>query len=99
MGTAAEMHDRGQQFPLGSTGRLIWTMVSTFIDGLIGFYCARKHRDDERKWTDIGLEAIHSLRKWEVSSEWNFSNKLYLLEAEYYFLRGDDERAMVCYNA
>ena len=33
------------------------------------------------------------------SSEWNFSNKLYLLEAEFYFLREDDERAMFCYHA
>ena len=33
------------------------------------------------------------------SSEWNFSNKLYLLEAEFYFLREDDERAMVCFQA
>jgi tetratricopeptide (TPR) repeat protein len=39
------------------------------------------------------------LRKWVQSSEWNFSNKLYLLEAEHYFWRGDHERAIAFYNA
>ena len=73
--------------------------MSTFIDGLIGFYFARKHRADESEWTDVGLAAIRSFRKWVTSSEWNFANKLYLLEAEYYYLKEDHERAMSCYNA
>lgn len=74
-------------------------LVSTFIDGLLALFYARKHREDEAKWTDIGLNAIRSFRKWVKKSDWNFANKLYLLEAEFYFLRNDDERAMVCYQA
>lgn len=97
--TAAKMYDLNQSFPMGSTGRLVHIIVNIFIDGLIGLFFARKHREDEAKWTEAGLDAIRSLRKWVKSSEWNFSNKLYLLEAEYYFLKEDDERAMVCYHA
>ena len=33
------------------------------------------------------------------SSAWNFSNKLLLLEAEYYLLRGDGHRAVAAYEA
>lgn len=80
-------------------GRLTGSIVSIFIDGLIGFFFARKHLEDEEKWTNVGLEAIQTFRKWAVSSDWIFSNKLYLLEAEFYFLRDDDERALVCYHA
>ena len=65
----------------------------------MGFFFARKHGEDEAKWTSVGLEAIESFRKWVKSSEWNFANKLYLLEAEYYFLRGDDDNAMARYTA
>jgi len=98
--TAAEMYDIFEaHFRVGNNGRLSGIIVGSFIDGLIGFYFARKHGQDETKWTDIGLDAIRSLRKWSKSSEWNFSNKLYLLEAEYYFLREDTERAIACYKA
>jgi len=99
MDAAAKVYEQSQDFPIGSTGRLVNILVSIFIDGLIGFFFARKHRDDEAKWTNVGQDAIKSLRKWVRSSEWNFSNKLYLLEAEFYFLSEDDERAMSCYNA
>ena len=74
-------------------------LISTFIDGLIGFFFARKHQEDEPKWTTIGLEAVQSFRNWVQHSNWNFNNKLLLLEAEYYFLRGDEERALFSYHA
>jgi len=97
--SAAKMCELSQDFPIGSTGRLTGSIVSVFIDGLIGFFFARKHLEDEAKWTNLGLDAIQTLRKWVKSSDWNFSSKLYLLEAEFYFLREDDERALVCYHA
>lgn len=99
MDTAAKMFDLHQKFPGGSTGRLVPLIVSIFIDGLIGFFLARKHQEDEEKWTNVGLDAINSLKKWVKSSDWNFSNKLSLLEAEYYFLKEDDDRAMSCYTS
>lgn len=100
--TAANAYDICQKFTLamGPTGCGVIHLVTVFIDGLIGFFFARKHREeDEAKWTTIGNQAIQSLRKWKLTSEWNFSNKCSLLEAEYYFLMGDDERAVACYNA
>lgn len=98
MDTAAKFHDLYQNYPIGPTGRTVNILINVFVDGLLGFFFARKHREDEAKWTNVGIEAIRSLRKWVPSSEWNFSNKLYLLEAEYYFLKEDNERAMVCYH-
>jgi len=95
--TAAQMHDLAQNYPIESGGRLVSAIVTIFIDGLIGFYFARKHGDDE-KWTTVGLDAIKSLRKLAERSNWNFTNKLHLLEAEYHHLKEDHDSAMVCYQ-
>ncbi len=73
-------------------------LVNTFIDGLIGLYFARKHRDDEAKWTNVAETAIALVSKWAKTCPWNCSNKLSLLQAEYYFLK-DDNRAHGCYKA
>jgi hypothetical protein len=35
-------------------------VVGTFVDGLIAFYFARKHRSDEAKWTAIGEDVMVS---------------------------------------
>ncbi len=80
------------------TGRTTFFFISTFIDGLIGLYFARKHQEDEAKWTRVAEKAIEIMKKWTNSSSWNFSNKLYLLQAEYFFLKNDD-RAYACYKA
>jgi len=95
---AARASDLCTSFLTPTTGRQIGIIVSFFIDGMIGFFHARKRNEDEAKWTNVGKESINLLRKWVVSSEWNFSNKLFLLEAEYYFLNGDDERAVDSYH-
>ena len=62
--TAAKAHDLTKEFSMGSTGRHVNVIVSTFIDGLIAFCIARKHREDEEKWYNVGIETIQSLRKW-----------------------------------
>jgi hypothetical protein len=74
-------------------------LVGTFIDGLIAFYFARKHRSDEAKWTAIGEDIMATLQKWEEGCTWNFRNKRLLLEAEYNFLKGDDQMTLNCYTA
>jgi tetratricopeptide (TPR) repeat protein len=79
------------------TGRTSLFFASVFFDGLIALYFARKHRKDEAKWTEAAENAIELMKKWAKSSSWNFSNKLYLLQAEYFFLK-DDERAYACYK-
>eukprot|EP00984_Skeletonema_dohrnii_P030217 scaffold21542_cov121-Skeletonema_dohrnii-CCMP3373.AAC.2 len=81
-----------------TTGRTSFFFISTFIDGLIGLYFARKHREDEAKWTHVAEKAIELMKKWTDSSSWNCANKLYLLQAEYFFLQ-NDERAYACYRA
>ena len=73
-------------------------LITAFIDGLIGLYFARKHRDDEAKWTGVAETAIEHMTKWAKSCSWNFANKLSLLQAEYFFLK-DDEQAYSCYKA
>ncbi|KAL7521042.1 hypothetical protein ACHAWX_005737, partial [Stephanocyclus meneghinianus] len=97
MDIAAEMYDLTKQFPLCSTGRIVSDLVSTFIDGLIAFYFARKHHSDEAKWTVIGEDVMASLEKWEEFSTWNFSNKRLLLAGELNFLKGDHPMTMQCY--
>ena len=79
-------------------GRSLFFTITTFIDGLIGLYFARKQRDDEAKWTSVAETAIALVSKWAKSCSWNFANKLSLLEAEYLFLK-NDERAYSCYKA
>jgi len=101
--TAAEMYDQCEKYTklMGPTGRLVSAIVGMFINGLIGFYFARKYDGKDReKWLLIGKDAIQSMRKWTAScSGWNFSNKLYLLEAEKYFVEDEKERAVACFNA
>ena len=80
-------------------GRSVPVLTSVFIDGLIGFVFARKRGEDESKWTNLGVHATQTLRKWVKISEWNFSNKLHLLVAEYHFLKGDEDRALASYHA
>ena len=79
-------------------GRTLFFLVSTFIDGLIALYFARKHREeDEAKWTSVAEKSIELMKKLAKSSPWNFSNKLFLLQAEYFFYK-DDDRAYACYK-
>jgi len=78
-------------------GRGLLFYVMTFIDGLIALYFARKHGGDEAKWTKVAEKSIESLNELAQSCSWNYVNKLYLLQAEYYFLK-DDERAYACYK-
>ncbi len=73
-------------------------LITTFIDGLIGAYFARKHLMDEPKWTCVAQASITLMSKWAKSSTWNFANKLSLLQAEYFFLKNDG-RAYACYQA
>jgi len=102
MDEAAKHYDLHQELTAScavqaTTGRTSLFFVSTFIDGLIALYFARKHRKDEAKWTDVAEKSMELMKKWAKSSSWNFSNKLYLLQAEYFFLK-DDERAYACYK-
>jgi tetratricopeptide (TPR) repeat protein len=99
MNAAADFFEMGLNFPIGGNGRLVSIIVGVFIDGLIAFYYARKHRSDENRWAEIGNGVINLMEVWAKASDWNFSNKLFLLQAEYFFLQGDERAALQKYNA
>ena len=98
MSAAADFFELSLSFPIGGNGRLISIIVSVFIDGLIAFYYARKRRSDENRWTEIGNGVLNLMKVWVKASDWNFSNKLFLLQAESFFLRGEERSALKKYN-
>ena len=58
-----------------------------------------KAEKNEKEWLIAGEAAIKLLRQWASSSTWNYLNKLCLLEAEFYFYKGDEENALEKYDA
>jgi len=41
---------------------------------------------------------MNLMETWSKHSDWNFANKLYLLQAEHFFLNGDEVTALQKYN-
>ncbi|KAL7541825.1 hypothetical protein ACHAXR_011258 [Thalassiosira sp. AJA248-18] len=78
--------------------RAMPNVMGAFADGLIAFFCARKNGEDKDKWMKTGEDMIEMFKSWESISKWNFGNKLYLLEAEYYRSLGDSDRALEKYG-
>jgi len=76
----------------------IHTVIYTFYEGLIAFRTARAQPDVE-KWPKIGGRAIRSYQTWAKHSEWNFENKLLLLEAEWLLTKGEYDSAEKKYVA
>ncbi|KAL7542862.1 hypothetical protein ACHAXR_012160 [Thalassiosira sp. AJA248-18] len=104
MDTVGEMHELGLTCDHKSSNvRLPGGMIGSFIDGLAGFYFARKFnsgdKDLEAKWRKVGDDEVTRFSKWTKHSRWNFANKLYLLEAEQYFYEGNNTEALRCYHA
>ncbi|KAL7554753.1 hypothetical protein ACHAWF_018292 [Thalassiosira exigua] len=98
MDTAAALFEMSTEFPIGANARMSHICISILIDGLIAFFFARKHREDEGRWQNIGEAVIDLTRQWATSSEWNFINKVYLLEAEYFFWKNDQVKAVDKYD-
>ncbi|KAL3800854.1 hypothetical protein HJC23_001691 [Cyclotella cryptica] len=98
MNAAAHMFEMGLDYPLGSNGKMVHIAVSFFVDGLIAFFFARKQRADKMRWEKIGESVLKLFQKWTKTCHWNFSNKLYLLEAERHFLDEEDAAAMAKYH-
>ncbi len=78
--------------------RFMGKIMRVFLSGLMGFALAQKHGLDEKKWADKGEESMKIMAKWAEGSAWNYSNKLFLLEAEYWFLLGDEILASAKYD-
>ena len=95
---AVNFHNMSLKYPHSEWVQSTSSILGQFLDGLIAFTCAQKHQSDEEYWTNVALEVIEKFQKWVKSSEWNFSHKLYLLEAEHNVLKGDDAAAVFMYD-
>lgn len=97
MNASAQMFQKSLQYPL-TTGKMANIHVSLFIDGLIAFFFARKERADSASWKKIGESVLRMFTIWASRCVWNFTNKLYLLQAERSFLMRDDVSAIEKYH-
>ena len=97
--TAVKYYHMGLKYPFGSRMTAINLIMTTFTNGLLGFICALKGGNDRNQWKNVGLGALKQMKKWAKSSEWNFSNKVFLLEAESMLIRGNFEVAKSKYEA
>jgi len=95
---AIHYYNMSLKYPHSKWAQSTSTILGDFLDGIIAFTCAQKHQSDEAYWKNIGLKAIEHFQKFVESSEWNFSHKLYLLEAEHHALKGNDEAALQKYD-
>ena len=98
MNASAQMFQMSLQYPLTS-GKMANIHASLFLDGLIAFFFARKERADRASWKKIGESVLLMFTKWASRCVWNFTNKLYLLQAERSFLIGDDTAAIEKYHS
>jgi len=78
--------------------RLMYTAIYiVFYEGLISFYFTRLTGEEICR---IRAENAYSqMREWSARSEWNFENKLLLIEAELYYTRNNYDKASLCYEA
>jgi len=63
----------------------------TFYEGLTAFYLARNH--SKPNYVEIGEKAMSLFQGLAKHSNWNWENKMLLLEAEWHFCKGDIAKA------
>mmetsp|Transcript_30204 Transcript_30204/g.58697 ORF Transcript_30204/g.58697 Transcript_30204/m.58697 type:complete len:275 (+) Transcript_30204:140-964(+) len=84
---AREYESNGAEYQGGI--RFIGTITRVFLAGLVGFFVARKQTSDVEKWIHVGVRSMDTMKSWTEDSSWNYEHRLFLLEAEYYFFKGD----------
>ncbi len=72
-------------------------VYNIFYDGLINFHFAGQTGD--ARYRERGENALSQFRDWLRHSDWNFQNKLLLLQAEYYKLMDNGNMAAISYDA
>lgn len=82
----------------GTNATFAIAIYSEFLHGLVALHFARQPGNHEEDRGAMGEDAINLMRKWAASSDWNFSNKSLLFEAEYYFDK-DEAKAQEKYRA
>lgn len=68
-----------------------------FYQGIAALHLARDTR--QAKWRRFGEEAVETMSKLAATSNWNFANKVLLLQAELHYLDGSVELAETAYKA
>jgi len=72
-------------------------VVITFLHGLNCFQMLKKQNTSKLRL--IPQDAINALKTFNSNSQWNFRNKVHLLEAELFSFRGKHEEAKASYAA
>jgi len=70
---------------------------ATFFEALVAFFFKRQTGEDQYRIR--GEDALGKMKEWAVHSEWNWKNKLLLMQAEYYNTQRNFEQAVICYEA
>jgi len=84
--------------PKTNDSRLSYTPIyNIFYEALISLHFMRV--TDEDGYLARGQIALQQMKEWSAHSDWNFQNKLLLIEAEWHYTRKDFNRAAVCYEA
>lgn len=83
---------------LAEAKRLEYTSITPeFYEALITFYFMRQ--TGEEKYLIRGENAMCKIKEWSVHSDWNFKNKVLLVEAEWYNIKKGFDKAALCYEA
>ena len=98
MVTAAQWLKARHKYPRGMNPRFIGAIYVEFMEGLVALYFARQQDNNAQNCIALGEGVIETMKKWAASSDWNYSNKLHLLEAEYFFLKNDEAMAIEKYD-
>jgi hypothetical protein len=74
-------------------------LFQTFYQGISAFHLARLQDDKSREWKAIGKNALSKYQTWVKYSDWNWENKMLLLEAELHACEGEVEMAVSKFQA
>jgi len=74
-------------------------LFQTLYQGIAAFHLARLEDDKTREWKAIGKNAVSKYQTWVKHSDWNWENKMLLLEAELHTCEGEVEMAKSKFQA
>lgn len=67
--------------------------LHVFYEGISLLHCARCNPNEPQYMEIVEKRALPSFRRWAQHSLWNFENRLFLLEAQWYFAKGEMQQA------
>merc|ERR1712194_364374 len=74
-------------------------LLGIFFEGLASFQLARRTSDETKtKWIGKGVSALVKMQCWTNHCQWNFENKMLLLEAEKMYTLGQFDQAEELYT-